>query len=47
MEKPNDKISRVNADISNIIELYDYAEKLYPYHNIREATSVLLNTFNM
>ena len=40
VEKIDDKIDRINGDISNIIDLYDYAEKLYPYTNLREANSV-------
>ena len=31
MESLQDKLDRTQADLNKIIELYDYAEKLYPY----------------
>jgi len=40
MEGLNDKLDRVSGDISQLVELYDFAEKLYPYENIREPTKV-------
>ena len=40
MEGLNDKLDRVSGDVNQLIELYDFAEKLYPYENIREPTKV-------
>lgn len=40
MEGLNEKLDRVNNDVSQIIELYDFAEKLYPYENIRQPLKV-------
>lgn len=40
MEGLNDKLDRVSGDISQLVELYDFAEKLYPYENIRAPTKV-------
>lgn len=31
------KIDNINADVAKIIELYNYAENLYPYENIRDT----------
>lgn len=31
------KIDNINADVSKIMELYTYAENLYPYENIRDT----------
>ena len=41
MEGLNEKLDRVSNDVSQIIELYDFAEKLYPYENIRQPVQVL------
>lgn len=41
MEGVNQKVDRINGDVQNLIELYDFAEKLYPYENLREEQSVL------
>ena len=40
MEGLDQKLERVGGDVNNLIELYDYAEKLYPYEKIREPTKV-------
>ena len=40
MEKLDDKLERISGDLHNIIELYDFAEKLYPYDKIREERTV-------
>mmetsp|Transcript_37992 Transcript_37992/g.27978 ORF Transcript_37992/g.27978 Transcript_37992/m.27978 type:complete len:116 (+) Transcript_37992:35-382(+) len=34
MDLPN-QVDKMVTDVDKIIELYDYAEKLYPYDNIR------------
>lgn len=31
MEGLDQKLDRVATDVNRLIELYDYAEKLYPY----------------
>ena len=40
MEGLDQKLDRINGDISQLVDLYDFAEKLYPYENIREPTKV-------
>lgn len=40
MEGLDQKIDRIQGDLSNIIDLYDYAEKLLPYDQIREPVKV-------
>ena len=40
MEPLGEKIDRINNDIQQVIELYDYAEKLYPYENIRSEPTL-------
>jgi hypothetical protein len=40
MEGLDAKLERVAGDVNELISLYDYAEKLYPYQNIREPTKV-------
>lgn len=40
MESLDQKLDRIRSDVSTITELYDYAEKLYPYTNIREPRKV-------
>jgi hypothetical protein len=35
MEGLSQKLDRTQNDLSQIIELYDFAEKLLPYENIR------------
>ena len=41
MESLQDKLDRTQADLNKIIELYDYAEKLYPYDQIRGPQQVI------
>lgn len=36
MEGLDEKLDRVSGDVSSIIELYDFAERAYPYGKIRE-----------
>ena len=31
---PLDKIKALHNDVDNIVEMYDFAEKMYPYTNI-------------
>lgn len=40
MEGLDQKLDRVGGDINNLIELYDFAEKLYSYDKIREPIKV-------
>lgn len=40
MEGIEEKVDRVGNDINKLIELYDFAEKLLPYENIREPVKV-------
>ena len=40
MEGLDAKLERVAGDVNELISLYDFAEKLYPYQNIRESTKV-------
>jgi hypothetical protein len=40
MEGLNQKLDRIAGDVNQLIELYDFAEKLYPYQNIREPLKV-------
>jgi len=42
MEGLDQKLERIGGDVNNLIELYDFAEKLYPYEKIREPTKVSL-----
>jgi hypothetical protein len=35
MERIDAKIERINVDVEKLLELYDFAEKLYPYERIR------------
>ena len=50
MEALDQKLDRVSGDVQNVIALYDYAEKLYPYENIRKPFVVhspsLPNTYS-
>lgn len=43
MEGLSKKLDRVQSDVDKIIDLYDYAEKLYPYEKIRDARQVHLS----
>ena len=40
MEHIESKYDRIVADSDKIIELYDYAERLYPYTRIRNEPTV-------
>ena len=42
MESIDKKVDRIRSDVASITELYDYAEKLYPYSNIKEPRKVLI-----
>lgn len=41
MEALDHKIDRIKSDVDTLVELYDYAERLYPYDRIREPRKVL------
>jgi len=41
MESLQDKLDRTQGDLNKIIDLYDFAEKLYPYEKIRGPTEVI------
>lgn len=47
MEGVNSKVDKIRGDVSNLIELYDYAEKLYPYENLREPRKVSPSKINL
>jgi len=36
MEALAERFDKTISDVENITELYDYAEKIYPYDNIRD-----------
>ena len=40
MEGLDAKLERVQGDVSNLISLYDFAEKQYTYDKIREPMQV-------
>lgn len=40
MEGVNQKLDRIQKDVNNLVELYDFAEKIYSYENLREGNSV-------
>jgi hypothetical protein len=40
MEPIDKKMDRIRGDVSELISLYDYAERLYPYTNLREPRKV-------
>ena len=40
MEGLDAKLERVQGDVSNLISLYDFAEKQYAYDKIREPMQV-------
>jgi len=48
MEGLDQKLERVGGDVNNLIDLYDFAEKLYAYDKIREPFKVreLYNTIS-
>jgi hypothetical protein len=41
MEALDKKFDRIGNDVSKVIELYDYAEKLLPYETLREPVKVI------
>ena len=41
MEGLEKKLDRIIGDTNQLIELYDYAEQLYPYQRIREFESTV------
>ena len=41
MEGLDQKLDRISNDVTKIIDLYDYAEKLLPYETIREPIKVI------
>jgi hypothetical protein len=41
MEGLDQKFERITNDVNTITELYDYAEKLLPYDQIREPVKVI------
>ena len=41
MEELGHKIDRLAGDVTQITELYDFAEKLYPYENTRASRKVI------
>ena len=43
MEGLNHKLDRIEGDLQGLVELYDFAEKLYPYDNLREGNSVTIS----
>ena len=44
MESINQKLTKLHGDVNELVALYDYAEQLYRYDNIREQRSVRLDT---
>lgn len=42
MESIEQKLNRVQGDVKNLIQLYEYAEQIYPYDNIRPPATVLI-----
>lgn len=36
----NEKFDKIEADLNNILKMYDFAEKLYPYENIRNGEKI-------
>lgn len=42
MEDLGSKIDRIVSDIDKLVDLYDFAEKLYPYDKIRSPREVIL-----
>ena len=44
MENIESKYNRIVADSDKLIELYDFAEKIYPYSKIRNQVTVTSST---
>jgi hypothetical protein len=40
MEDIEQKLIRIQSDVEKVTELYDYAEQLYSYENIRQPREV-------
>jgi len=47
MESLQDKLDRTQGDLNKIVELYDFAEKLYPYDRIRGPIEVIKSTIHL
>ena len=41
-----EKLDRIVSDIDKVLDLYDYAERLYSYQNIAGPISVFLHNDN-
>lgn len=41
-EPLSERLDRIVSDIDEVTELYDFAEKLYPYENIREGSATVI-----
>lgn len=46
MEPLPEKLDRIVGDLDKVLELYEYAESLYPYRNLREPIFVILVVHN-
>ena len=44
MEGPKELCERIENDVTNIMKMYDTAEKLYPYSNVHGTKSLDENT---
>lgn len=42
MEDLGSKIDRIVSDVDKLVDLYDFAEKLYPYDKIRNQREVIV-----
>jgi hypothetical protein len=40
MESLEQKLDRITGDVNTLVELYEYAEKLHPYHKTRNPVEV-------
>ena len=40
MESLDQKLDKLSSDLDNVNELYEYAEQLYPYKQLREPRLV-------
>ena len=43
MEDITAKLDRIETDVDKIVDLYDYAEKVFPYDKIRDTRKVTNN----
>jgi hypothetical protein len=39
-EQLDNRVDKLAEDMGEVLELYQYAEKLYPYHHLRENKAV-------